>query len=349
VILFLFIALIMVTEKPKLRDYRLLVPFILLNLAYFSLRFCIFGYSGLFIHPEIFSFPLRLVNFLNIVFRYLSLLFLPLGLHLFRGTPFIVHPAAANAMAIWLGILLSAVMVIRSRKNKAVCFGVFWFLAGLVPVLFLLDGYPMFHQAMMAESWVYLSSAGFFILFFLLLDKFKNIGSIILYVFIIFYGLLSIANNTYWNNDLLVHKRIVEYNPEPNPVRKDLIDDYLAAGLHEDALREVKKFSQYCPATSFSDIVWGNYYFSVGRIDEALKSYTSALSKTGRKNFFLYYRLSLCYKKIKNMASAIDYGLKSFNVNPCFVSNLISLGDLYTEANQPRQAEKYYRLADGEL
>ena len=296
VILFLFIALIMLTEKVKTRDYRFVIPFILLNLAYFSLRFYIFGYSGLFMHPEILSFPLRVVNFFNIVFRYLWLLFLPLGLHLFRGTQFILKPAAANAMIIWAAVLLSAAIVIRSRKNKPVCFGIFWFLTGLLPVLFFLDGYPMFHQAMMAESWVYLSSTGFFILFFSLLSKFKNIGPVILCVFVIFYGLLSIANNAYWNNDLLVHKRIVEYNLEPNPVRKDLIDDYLAAGLYEDALREVKNFSSYCPAIALSDVVWGNYYFATGQITKAAESYALALRKSPGKNFFLYQRLNLCYK-----------------------------------------------------
>lgn len=296
VILFSFIALIMVTEKVKPRDYRLVIPFVLVDIAYFSLRFCIFGSSGLFMHPEILSLPLRVVNFFNIVFRYLLLLFLPLGLHLFRGTPFILSPTAANAMVIWLGILLFAVIITKSRNNKAICFGVFWFLLGLVPVLFLLDGYPMFHQAMMAESWVYLPSAGFLILFTSLLGRFKNIRLIVLYVFVIFYGLLTVANNAYWNNDLLVHKRIVEYNPEPNPVRKDLIDDYLASGLYEDALREVKKFSSYCPATALSDMVWGNYYFATGQIAKAAESYTLVLSKSPGKNFFLYQRLNLCYK-----------------------------------------------------
>ena len=42
---------------------------------------------------------------------------------------------------------------------------------------------------------------------------------------------------------------------------------------------------------------------------------------------------------------AIDYGLKSFKINPYFVLNLIQLGDLYAQKKDFAQARIYYQKA----
>ncbi|MFA5155971.1 MAG: hypothetical protein WC532_01080 [Candidatus Omnitrophota bacterium] len=327
-IMFLYIALILFVEKRRLRDYRLVIPFILLGIFYFIIRFLIFGPSGLLSHPELLTLPMRLANFSNILLRYLLLLFMPLDLRMLRSTAFITNPVSSAAWLGWSGIFVFVFLALKFRDSKTAVFSAFWFIIGCFPVFFLLDGFPAFKAAMMAENWVYISSAGFFMMFCVILQKLKKINSLILTAFIIFYSSLSLANNVYLRNNLLVHKRILEYGQEPNPVRKDLIDDYLSYGMYGEAFREAKRFCAYQPAAALSDVVWGNFYFSVGRINKAQEYYEAALAKTGGRNFFLYYRLSLCYKIMGKVDVAFDAAMKSFHANPYFEPNLKNLTDL---------------------
>jgi len=135
----------------------------------------------------------------------------------------------------------------------------------------------------------------------------------------------------------------LEYASGRNPVRKELINDYLFYGLYEEALSEINKFSAYNPNTTDLDILWANYYFSTGKVTSAIERYNRALVYDN--NFFVLYRIGSCYKTLGQFDKAIDFGLKSFKINPYFVLNLIQLGDLYAQKKQFLEAKKYYQMA----
>lgn len=340
-ILFIFIALVIFIEKAKRKYYFFLAPFVLLDLLYLALRFVVFGYSGLYTHPALLAFPLQLVNFFNIIFRYIMLLLLPLDLHPLRVTPFIngfLEPRAFIAA----GFILLYIVIIRLQKNKMIVFSMAWFVIALTPVFLLLDGYPMLEGAMMAESWVYMPSMGFFLILALIINSIRKPAVITLFL-VAFYSFLTIINNTYWKDDISIQERILKYTSGKNILRKDLIESYLKLGRYREALAEIKIFSAYYSHTSLPDVVWGNYYFYTSQPESAVKKYNSALERN--KHFFLYYRLSASYGKMQQLDKAIDCGLESFRLNRYFVPNLIQLGDLYTKKNQPDEARSYYELA----
>ena len=342
-ILFIFIALILFIKKTRPKDYSWLLYFIALDLVYLYLRFLIFDKAGISGHPHIFSLPLLAVNFLNIIPRYISLLLLPLDLHMLRVTPYIFSLIDLRVLFSSLLILSCIFIIYRLRKNRIVIFGILWFLVAIAPVFFYLDGYPLLGGAMMAESWAYIASIGIFAVFANIFCALNKTGRAIFFSFVVFYGLLTISNNIYWKNDLLLHKRIVQYNPGKNQIRRDLVNDYLFYGLYEQARSEIEKFASFEPQSPYLDTLWGNYYFYTGKLDSAIERYNRAIGQD--KHFFTYYRLSLCYSKLGQIDRAIYFGLESFRINPHFVLNLIQLGDLYQKAKMHEQAKVYYRMA----
>lgn len=173
-ILFIFITLILFALKAKARNYFFLSYFILLDLLYLLLRFFVFGQAGVLTHPANLTLPLRMVNFFNIISRYIALLFVPTNLHLLRVTPNILSLWEIKAFFAFLIILLYIFIIIILRKNKLPIFCVLWFLGGLIPVFSHLDGYPKLFGAMMAESWIYIASIGFFTLLAYLFSSMKK-------------------------------------------------------------------------------------------------------------------------------------------------------------------------------
>lgn len=343
IFLFIFIALALFIQKAKFRHYRFVIPFILFDLLYLSLRFSLFSYSGLSLSMGFLSFPLRLVNFFNVTLRYLFILFLPLDLHLLRTTPFITNLLDIKAIPALLFFLSYLLILIRLRKNRLIVFSMLWFLGGIIPVFIYLDRYVLLNRAMMAESWIYLSSIGFFIIFALFFNRLKKLGRIIIICFIIFYSLLTITNNVYWKDGAVLYERTLKYTPGQDPVRKKLINDYLFVGFYNKALAQIKIFAASNPASPQTDILWGNYYFFTDRTDLAIDKYNKAVSQ--EKDFFVYYRLSSCYQRIQQLDLAIHFGLESLRINPFFAMNLIQLGDLYAEKKDLKEAKRYYQMA----
>ncbi len=343
-ILFIFIILILFFLKAKAKYYLYVIPFIFLDLFYILSRFLALGHYAFVLHPSLISLPLRIVNFFNIIPRYLFILVFPLDLHLFRTTPFIRGLPDIKTFFAILFILFYIALIIRYRQNRFLVFGTLWFLVGIIPVFFSLDGYRMLREAVMAESWIYFSSIGFFI-FVSGQNILKKFNRVLLVSFIAFYGFLTVLNNLYWKNNIILYKHISQYiSEERNPAWKNLINSYFKAGLYEKALDEINKFSIYYPDSTESYILWGNYYFLTGDLNKAVDNYKLALSQ-GRNNFAIYSNLSLFYKELNQLDKAIDSGLACFRLNPYLTDNLVRLGDLYSKKRQFIEANKYYYMA----
>jgi tetratricopeptide (TPR) repeat protein len=153
----------------------------------------------------------------------------------------------------------------------------YWFLLGLTPVLFLFNGYPWLKMAMMAESWVYLPSIGVFILTAVVINKLKRPGKALFIIIIFLLILCSRYNNTLWRNNISVYQNTLKYLPEDNPVRKNLIYEYLKFGLYDLAFQEIGKFSRSYPDSSERFLLQGDYYYAINVIQEARKNYETAL------------------------------------------------------------------------
>lgn len=343
-ILFLYIFLVVLITKGKAKYFLMVIPFILLDLTYIILRFVIFEYRALSLHPSNLSFLMHLFNFLNIIPRYILILVMPLNLHLLRITSVIEKAFDIRAVLALAFISFYIYFIFRFRKNKLIFFSLLWFLIGIIPVFFFLDGYPGLKGAMMAESWLYLPCIGIFGLFSMIWNKNKILYRALFIIVLIFYASLTIINNGFWRDNITLYKNALAYTPQANPIRYNLINEYLKYNLYKDAKEEIGKFSIYCPECSQRYLLQGNYYYALNDIPEAVNNFKTALV-INKYNFTAYYNLSLCFEREKDLDKAIGFALKSVNINPYFLDGLIQLGDLYSENKQYLEAGEYYHRA----
>jgi hypothetical protein len=323
--LFLFIALIIMVQKKEKKNYILLLPFISLGLLYVGFRFFLFGFSGLAVHGQGMVLSWSLLNCANITLKYISLLLFPFNLHFFRTTPFIVGLLNLKAIFIIFMSFFVLFLVWKFRKNKILVFGFFWFLSGLIPVFLMFDGFMKFNQALMAESWVYQASAGFFLILSLCLLKLKKAGLLICGVLILYFAVLTVYNNSLWKDAVSFDKNTLKYLPDDSPFRRILIDDYLDSGFYNKALSEINKFSAYYGEDNLLVIIErGNYYFFTKDAQKAIECYNKVLVKS----FLTLYRSAACYKMLNQLDKARSFARASFNLNPYYEPNRVLLEEL---------------------
>jgi len=342
----LFIILLLYLERDTRSRGLWVIPFLLLNMAYLGLRFILFARLAASIHPhpEFLSLPLRLMNFLNIIPRYLSLLMVPKELHLFRSVPFVTQLFSRDTAAAMLALLGIMYLVFRFRRNKPLVFASLWFLTGLLPVFFFLDAYRgISAQAMMAESWVYLSSVGFFVFVGSIVPD-RLIGRIGFILISMIYAFGTIRHNPTWQDSLSLYRNALQYLPQRNTLRKNLILEYLKLGLYESALKEIQQFSRDYPESSLRYILLGRYDYALGRLSSAIENFETALTMN-KNNYETYYLLGQCFEGRGQREEAREVFSRSLLLNPRYFDSLLALGDLYAQEEKCVQALGFYQRA----
>jgi tetratricopeptide (TPR) repeat protein len=189
----------------------------------------------------------------------------------------------------------------------------------------MMDGFLKFNQAVMAESWVYLASAGFFLIFSLSLLKLKKLGLLICAILIFYFGALTVYNNSFWKDAITFDKNTLRYLPDHSLLRRILIDDYLDAGFYNEALSDINRLAGYYGEHNLLvNIERGNYYFFTKNAQKAIECYNKVLVKS----FLTLYRTAACYKMLGKFDAARSFAEASFVMNPYYEPNKTLLKEL---------------------
>jgi protein O-mannosyl-transferase len=339
-----FLAVAGFGRKEFKQKLKWLAGFLIIGLLYLVLRFIIFGGSGLTVHPAYLKGAWGAVNFCNLLFGYTFLLVWPHNLGMFHSLPFIYKLSfPVIGLAISSVTFLVLLLIFQSSKKfiaPVIIFGGLWFLTGLIPAYFYLDAYPVLGRALMSEGWLYLSSAGFLVIF-ARLCLFNKLGRAILISAGLIFGLMVMAQRGNWRNEVVFYERIIRFLPEDNIIQKNLAAAYIQDGSFGQAARIIHKLEKYYPDTPLADALWGQYYLTQGLPRQALGYFNRILVK----NFFTNHLVSLCYAKMDSLDEAIAYSLFSFSQNQLYRANIIQLAYLYQSAGQRELAKKYIVLA----
>jgi protein O-mannosyl-transferase len=342
-IIFFLMLIISVCPKDKAK-LKHLAGFFVLSAVYFAVRFIIFGQSGLATHVNYINGALSLVNFFNIICRYILLLLWPVNLRMFNSTVFISQLSIPVLLLSISGLILILIAVLKWQKVKqappVLGFSLFWFLLGIIPVYFYFDAYPALGRALMAESWLYLPSIGFCagLAYLCLLNK---KGKLIIFACVTILGSLVMANSVYWRNDVTFYERALQFLPQDSIILRNLTTAYIESGDFPKAYEAINKLEKYYADTPIINLAWGQYYFARGQAKEALSYYQRILSKS----FFSNYSISLCYAKLGDFDKAIEFSQASFNQNPFFQKNVMQLAGLYGKTGQREQSNRFLVLA----
>lgn len=267
--------------------------------------------------------------------NYFRLLLLPIGLHMEYGGllfPFL-EPKAIIGM-----ILLPIILIFVWRKkadDPFLFFAVGWFFITLLPslnVFFAINAY-------MAEHWLYLPSIGFLLIVArFLVNLFDNqqkrgIAVVVMAGLLVFYSVLTIRQNRYWNNDISFYKHMLRYSPMSSRLYNNLAKAYHDAGKDDELIVLLQSAIQLQPDNALAHNNLGNAYKETGKFNEAIRHYKLAI-KIDPTHVGPYYNLSTIYSDMGNDDEAIILLNKAIELSPYFPQSYNKLGLIYLDRGQ---------------
>ena len=306
-------------------------PYFFIVTVYGILRLTVLNFQNtlnFYAEPNIYSENLyvRIFTLLPILWEYLKLLVIPVGLHMERSvivyTSLFQWPVWPIAMAlvvllVWLGYLYKKERTngvlfrnIEISKYRVWLFGVALFFVSLGPVSGIT---PI--NALMYEHWLYLPMIGFWLMvsFYLvkLFDFFKNrkllfgVCVLLFVVYVSFLGSQSIKRNILWGDQLNFYLDILKYEPNSSRINNNVGNIY----YNQKDLGNAEKY--YTIATSQSD-VFAEPYFNLGTISQskgdifgAIKLFEKAI-EINPGFYYPYQNLAVIYAQQGNFTKAIE-------------------------------------------
>jgi protein O-mannosyl-transferase len=279
------------TEKLSLKNKlkkigKAIWPFFILAGFYILLRATLFNFQNtfnLYNEENIFTsnFYFRLFTFFRVLTVYFGLLFWPLNLHMERNVEIatsLFSPSVIFGCFIFLGLLSIAFK--QFKKFPIVSFGILWFFIGLAPTSNLLI--PV--SSLLYEHWLYLPLIGIFLIFIWLGLKIgkkyslKKIFLVFLLIYLAFFSILTIRQNTIWRDPITFYNYTLKYAPTSYRIINNLGMAYADIGDHKQAEKSYLKAINLDPLISVAYHNLGNTYRETDRIDLAIENFKTAIS-----------------------------------------------------------------------
>ena len=250
-----------------------------------------------------------------VIWRYLALLFVPVGQSIMHGVHVVRSPGDPRALVAVSGlVMLVAAAVLARRKVPLVSFGILWFLAVIAPsssVIALREG--------MAEHRVYLASAGVFMAVAGAVGSMRVHASgrrpgleytATLAAICLAFGLLTVARNRVWGSPVTLWLEATVH-------AADMWEPHYALA---DALRES------------------------GDCGRAMAEYQTVV-RMRPQHRDAHTNLGICLAQTNRLAEAETAFRRALEIDPAFARGYTNLGALALTAGQPDRARDFYRRA----
>ena len=317
-------------------------PYFAVVFIYGILRLTVLNFQNtlnFYSQPNLYSENLRvrIFTFLPILWEYIKLLFVPVGLHMERGRAVYTSLFQWPVWPVFLGLLglLYWLKRLYKKEKRTIIqthnlqpttynltpfriwfFGLGWFFIALLPVSGIT---PI--NALMYEHWLYLPMVGFWLIISFYLVKLLNFKGptflkiqgraliiAALVVYFAFFAYQSIQRNILWGDAAAFYENILKYEPESARINNNLGAIYYNRG---DLNKAAEFYQNAAKSGDFAQPHFnlGNIYQMKGDIASAIKEYEKAIAVD--PNFiYAYQNLASIYSKIGNSAKAREYADK---------------------------------------
>lgn len=339
--LIILLYLILFANSQKNRNIFIpITPFVLISCIYAALRLTILYPTANYITGTNLYFTQKLLLACKVFTKYLALYIAPLHLHMERN---ISIPKSIFEPSILLSIII-ILSVIKSfkrlyRVNKGVTFCIFWFFIFFIPIsnMFQLN-------ARMADHWLYTPSIGLAVLVGVCFDKLsQRYSEKIILIFAIFvlgiYSIRTMAQNTYWKDEITIYKKTLYYNPDSHVAHYNLGTTYKEKNMLKEAQIELAKAIQlkldYIEA--YNNL--GNVYLLQNYPDKAILCFKKAVS-ISPQIFEPYYNLGNAYYQKGDYEKTITNFQKALALEKNKPDIHYNLAMVYGKTNQTDKAIK---------
>lgn len=290
----------------------------------------------------------RVVTMCKVLFLYIKLLFVPLGLHMEKYVKPIHSIGDIYGFFSVLGIFAVFYFMFWLYKwNKKLLFFSFsYFFITLIPVSNI---FPL--NALMAEHWLYIpSSLGFFMIMAVFLQrllKFKYaryVVAAILIFSISWYSFLTFKRNQDWSDPVKFYRETLKYAPKSSKAHLQLGTELAKRRLYSEAREEYSRVSQLKPDDAQSHTNLGSIYGNKGRYDDAFEEFQKAL-ELDPNDYVTHNNIGIIYKKKGDFKKAEEQYRKAIDINPNYALSYNNLGNIYLETGKYDEAIIYYKKA----
>lgn len=315
--------------KVKL-EIRRFFPILAISFIYIVVRLTFFrlSFSEIMVTSNLFQ---RLIGFCAALPGYLSLLLLPLNLHMEYGYK-IFNPADLKVILGYAMLVFLLIFWFKKRKgNSPVFFSISWFFITLLPQSNI---YPI--NAYMAEHWLYLPSLGFFLIVAYNLRQLyksknsKGIAIICIGSLIFFYSFLTVIQNKYWKDPITFYERNLKFSPKSPRLLNNLALSYKSIGNYKKAMELYKEAIEYNPDHIEAYNNLGVLYITLDKLQDGILLFKKAI-EINPNYAKAYNNLGQAYTAIGQLDLAIAEFKKAIELNPDYIKAHENLGKVYNK------------------
>ena len=207
---------------------------------------------------------------------YIKKLVVPVGLTGLYYTPYVTTKIVSQFVLPLCTLAAAAALLWawnRRENNSTVAFCASWFVIGLAPALYLRN---FGNGDFVRDRYVCLPSIGFAILLAMACRRLPSINkwsapavqATAVLLLCIFYASASLAQQVYWDNDLLVLMRGQSLYPGNPLTMAWLASEYSQRGAHERAIALAREAAIEHPEYAYGSLALAEAYIRAGRFDE---------------------------------------------------------------------------------
>ena len=344
----LLVSVSIVIPEHKKRAWKALIPFFAILALYMILRMTVLNFPG---PVKYASKPLviRLLTFGESCMRLVGILFCPIEIHIEKAIPYsrgILQTSTALSLA---GLAAVAYCAYWVRTRSLVCFfGIVWFFVTLLPMSGIIQ-----INTTLADHWLYLPSAGFFLAVIggtrdLLLRnastrKVLTPVALTIYVFvIIILSAMTVKQNNIWAEPIAFYKTAIRYSPSSFRPHNEIGIIYMDRQMYDEAIVEFKDALALNPSFDQAYDNLGTAYDMKQDYENAIGAHKRALQINPR-NIKVYNNLGNVYNKMGRYDDAIEAYKTALSLNPEYKAVYNNLGVIYYKKGMFAQAREYWQ------
>ena len=297
-------------------------PYFAIVIVYGILRLTVLNFLdtlNFYVEPNLYSenIHVRFFTFLPILWEYLKLLIVPVGLHMERSSVVYTSLLQWPVWPVFLGLIGLLAWLRHLYKKQPTTFKV-WFL-GLA--LFFIPLGPVSGitpiNALIYEHWLYLPMVGFWLIisFYLvkLFDYFVQNKKVVgrwslvvgLVAYLSFFGYQAIKRNILWGDQAKFFEDILKYEPGSSRINNNLGNLYYNQNNKEQAEFYYKKAIESGDVFAQPYFNLGTMLQSKGDVYGAIKLYEKAI-EINPGFYYPYQNLSVIYAQQGNLTKAAE-------------------------------------------
>ena len=264
----------------------------------------------------------------------------PFGLTAFHPYPSLVDNGTRLPYLYYILPALSVIVFVSTlffwKRNKAVVFGLFFYLINVALVLqFVSVG-----SAIYAERYSYMAYVGLFFLFALGLDKLiKKRSSIKIAIYAITCAIciglswLTFNQSKTWNNSVTLWEQFNEVHPESRHGEYKIAEYHMDAGNDQQALEQFLYIGNKYPTAGRAHMGAGNILGKMGKVDDALLYFNRAEAEYDANGNMqdLWVNRAITFSMLKQYENAFRDYEKALQYKPNNYQIYINRGFAYLE------------------